>query len=333
MRKIVAIVLVLFVFLTISAEQTENQLETVDFEYRPYKIKEFMLDSLALLGGVTVAAAISIPIGFSGDSLEGFVFTIVGAATISTPIMASAGIHLSDYLGHKGGGNYFAGVAGGYAMAAPFLLTAFLINNDLLLPSLVLATTLMTPGVMVGYAASRKTRLYSGGSLVMNLLGTVLGSVSGMLTHHATTELDIEDHSVVHAVPSIFLTVGGTFITFLISRYAIVDEPDNAGTWLGVMGGTFLGAMTGFGIGCIWKYSDTHRYDRGVTTALVIGGAILGELIGFASSHTTMPDRRTNPKEKKVSFSILPPMMIHERIPVVNKTIKRWMILNAGITF
>jgi hypothetical protein len=217
-------------------------------------------------------------------------------------------------------------------MALPFFATAFLFDGELF-PFVGLGSALIIPGVMVGFAASRKTRLYSARALMMNVFGTVLGGFSGMVTYYSTINSDIDRQSIVHAVPAIFLTLGGTTLTYLISRYAIVDEPDNAGTWLGVLGGTALGALTGFGIGTIWKYGGRDSYLAGITTAFVIGGAIMGELIGFAASHTTMPDRKIMSKEKKVSVSILPPMMVPERIPMSNKTFKRWMILNAGLSF
>jgi len=334
MKKLFIVFIILFVLFTVSAKETGEELKVEEFNYRPYKASEFLLDSLALLGGTSLAAAMSLAVGFGSDSIEGFLFRTIGVASFFTPIMASAGVNLSGTLGYKSGGNFFAGAAGGYLISIPFLLLLLVPDGDLFISEAVLGTFFMSTGTMIGYAASRKTRLYSSGALIMNVLGTVLGGVSGLLTHLSTdSDSDIDAHSLVHAVPSLSLTIGCTFITFLISRYAIVDEPDNAGTWLGVMGGTILGAMTGFGIGAIWKYKDNGTYGSGATTALVIGGAIFGELIGFAASHTTMPSRKRSFKEKKITFNMLPPMMVPEKIPLSNKTLKRWMILNVGISF
>lgn len=102
---------------------------------------------------------------------------------------------------------------------------------------------------------------------------------------------------------------------------------------LALLGGTAAGALTGFAIGAIWEVSGDGQYDRGATTALVIGGAIIGELIGFAATHTTMPDRKKGFKERKVTFNMLSPMMVPEKIPMSDKTFKRWMILNAEVSF
>jgi len=333
MKKVIVVLSIIFVMLTVSAQQTTKKLEVEEFKYKPYKVSEFALESLALLGGASVAFGLSF-----GSALHGTSFDEAGLIAISTgiafaPIFEATATWLVGNLGFKGEGNVFAGILGGYAITIPFFLTLLLPDNDLTIASIALASAMLAPGVMIGYAASRKKRLYSSGALIMNVFGTVLGGVAGMATHLATTKTDLDSHSVVHAVPSIFLTLGGTTLMFLVSRYAIVDEPDNAGTWLGILGGTAAGALTGFAIGTIWEVSGNSQYDRGATTALVIGGAIIGELIGFAITHTTMPERRKGFKEKKVSVNILPPMMVPERIPMSNKTFNRWMILNAGLSF
>lgn len=341
MKKLIVIVTILFVFLTVSAQQTTKKLEVEEFKYRPYKASEFVFDSLATIAGAGIVAAISLGIGFQEEECEGEFgcegdlnyapYIGIGVLNLLGPLVGSGGIAVSGFL-HKSQGKYLAGLAGGYIMAFPFITTAFLFDNEV--PAfLFLGTALMVPGIMIGYAASRKTRLYSARALMMNVFGTVLGGVSGMLTLLSVSGNRWNDQSIKYSAPAVLLTVGGTFLTFLVSRYALVDEPDNAGTWIGVMGGTALGAMTGFGIGVIWKYSGDKSYERGAAISFVIAGAILGELIGFAASHTTMPDRKVGQPIKKVSFNILPPMMVPERIPLSNKTFKRWMILNAGLSF
>jgi len=336
MKKLLVIISVLLFFLSVSAQQTTKKIEVEEFKYRPYKTSEFVFDSLATIVGVGMVAAISLGLGFQKtEPQEGYYnpapLISIGVLNLVGPIVGSMGISISGAL-HKSQGNFFAGLAGGYIMAFPFLAIGLLFDNEM--PAFMgLGTALMVPGIMIGYATSRKTRIYSARALMMNVFGTVLGGVSGMLTLLNIPDELWSDQSLSYAAPAVLLTVGGTFLTFLVSRYALVDEPDNAGTWIGVIGGTALGAITGFGIGALWKFNDNGDYERGAAISLVITGAILGELIGFVATHTKIPKRKIGQPIKKVTFNILPPMMVPERIPIVNKTIKRWMILNAGISF
>lgn len=333
MKKIIGVILIVFVMLTVSAEQMTKTLEVEEFKYKPYKASEFIFESLALLGGAGITFGLSFGLSATEDDFDQAALVAISTGMALSPIIESVGPWLVGNLGYKSDGNIFAGMAGGYAMALPFFLFFLTGDDDIQSTSLILAINMIAPGVMIGYNASKKTKLFSSGALITNTLGTIFGGIAGMSTHFATRDSDLDSHSIVHAIPSIFLTLAGTTVAFAISRYAIADDPDNAGTWLGVLGGAAAGALTGFAVGTIWEFSDNGQYDRGVTTALVIGGAILGQLVGFAATHTTMPERKINPKEKKVAVNILPPMMVPERIPLSNKTFKRWMILNAGISF
>ncbi len=351
MKKIFLLFLI-FLFFSVKAYEFKHSLlpeelppkKIETFEYAPYTVPEFGLELLAMLGTWVINP-------FAGLWFLEMILDDATPEFLSVfPATSTFGIVLTGNLVFKKHGSFLASVGGAYATFLPFYSLAFVAKNISDNPDLAATFTktsfMMIPvGGFLGYVSSQKERQFDSGSLWTDVGGTLLGGIAGMASFTGISKKEFKKHPNFYALTVLGSTILGSGAGLSLSRTFIADEPDNAGTWLGVFGGTIIGAGLFYLLSVIPDKNHESEEEEDYTIVIftdyddvysiggsIIIGAVLGTIIGYAITHTTVPGRETG-KKANISMTLLPPTVFPERVPFIEKKFTSWSILNLSVNF
>ncbi len=303
-----------------SKEKNEFTIIPETIEYSPYKGGEFLLESLA----ITVITIFSI-FGAKEDGIYiSAMVSPLAASFVGNKIFDREGSTVGGYLG-------FFTLYGAYALGS-------LINNgdDTKSDNFMFLSIFSIPvGVVMGNAISQKKSQFDRCSLVFNTLGTIAGTIFGLnITSEIKEAPFYKDDSYKYYLPVLLSTTLSSMAFLSISRNLIADEPDNAGTYLGIGLGTLFGGLLGTGLARVLVKNNTEDSYQELVYPVGAGiGALLGSIAGFAISHTTVPGREMKKEKESISVTLLPPSMTPEKVPFIEKRFNSWSILNLKISF
>ncbi len=305
--------------------------------YAPYSGKEFVAETFTV-GFLTAISFIpfynaqkNIDESNLGEDFNSVLMTsfLLPLYTISAPLL----VYLIGNFSFKRDGYFLAAYAGELVVTFPFGLATKAVKDKEVFNSLITAMVVSLPfGIMLGYVSSQNVRQFDSGSLLNNASSIFITGAAGIALVDFTRTTSLGERSLLHAAPAFAAVTAGAALSLLISRNLIADEPDNAGTWGGVLGGTLIGATAGFLVGGGIKLIRGDSYLKETAPVAVLFGALIGNLAGFALTHTTVPGKENATKEL-VSLKILPPTVNYERIPIIEKKFTSWNILNLELKF